>query len=171
MLITKQNQKQKLQCKQNVYHVIKYFGPVEGKVNPISANLTKWSPFCGIGAYRVKTESVDQSIDVWLSCLGFTILNFPNLPILKNFVYATNININYWGRIYSFFIISNYESKLYMQREWFFMFFFLLTIIEFHAVNSQTFSWCWWLKKLPIKKLLVWRPLSRLRYMKNTVVW
>ena len=95
MLITKQNQKQKLQCKQNIYHVIKFFGPVEGKVNPISANLTKWSPFCGIGAHKVKTERVDQLIDAWLSCLGFTILNVPNLPTQKNFVYTANININY----------------------------------------------------------------------------
>ena len=78
-----------------IYHFIKHFGEVDRKV---------------------KTECVHQSIDTWSSCLGFTILKVPNMFILKNFVYGTN-NINYWGKICSFFIISYYKSQLFIQNE------------------------------------------------------
>ena len=43
----------------------------------------------------------------------------------KNFDYdlIQTININYWDKIYLFYIISNYKKGLFMQNQWFFIFF------------------------------------------------
>ena len=43
----------------------------------------------------------------------------------NNFDYdlIQTININYWDKIYLFYIISNYKKGLFMQNQWFFIFF------------------------------------------------
>ena len=64
-------------------------------------------------------------------------------------------NTRLFGPDFSFCMISNYKNEFsfYVQNEWFFIFFLLLTVIKIHTVKSQTLSWSWW---LTLKEGLIW---------------